>query len=105
MLEGADVMFVLRGSWMEATVEIDATSGLYDWMRKTIQLGPGEAKLVFKNVPINGGGKRIRSPAVTDKLLPGEIALSILDFGGLAPGTAYPALDEVVDARLIEPAP
>ncbi|MCG8493840.1 MAG: restriction endonuclease [Sneathiellales bacterium] len=63
------VQFGITGGWFAQQVEIDANSGLYDWLRKTIQLTPGPGQISYKNVDFDGGGMAIDMPP---DLKPGE---------------------------------
>lgn len=101
------IQFEVTGGWFAITTEIDATTGLYDWMRKVIRLGPGGGRIVFKDVPIGEGGDPIRCPPGFDPEKPfaladGESFISVLDLGGYNPPERIPDLDGlVVDEDLV----
>lgn len=102
------IKFEIKGSWIAQRVEIDATCGLYDWIRRTIRLSPNPAKIVYKNVKFGKGGTAIKCPPDfnPDMIKPknkGEISIWICDIGGLDIPKKIPKLDKfVVDIDLLE---
>jgi hypothetical protein len=95
------IEFTIDGQWIAQRVEIDATSGLYDWIRRTVRLGPGAGRLVYKDVQFGEGGDTIDCPPGFEagrppELREGEIALGIVDIGGLAVPEKTPNLDDLV---------
>ncbi|MEH2529948.1 hypothetical protein V1277_003677 [Bradyrhizobium sp. AZCC 1588] len=82
---GCQVKFELKGSWIGQRIEINASSGLYDWIRRTVRLGPGNNTLEYKDVKFGSGGIPIEYPPNFSNGLPPlqEGETSILDLGGL----------------------
>ncbi|WFP61370.1 hypothetical protein [Mesorhizobium sp. WSM4904] len=105
--------FTLTGQWIAQQVEIDATSGLYDWLRKRVQLAPvpGDSRLVYKDVKFGTGGTVIDSHPDIDSLSPSpvkenEVHMEIIDLGGFVVPTEYAQLDSHVvpeDADPVRP--
>jgi hypothetical protein len=95
--------FSIDGKWIAIDTEIDASSGLYDWIRRSVRLGPGAGRIVFKNVPFGVGGTPVKCPPGFDPnklttLIIGETQMDILDLGGFEQPTPVPNLtDFVVD--------
>lgn len=56
-ITATDLEFTWRisGGWFEQLVTIDATHGLFDWLRHSVRLGPGPRQLVLKDVAPGGG--------------------------------------------------
>ena len=104
--KSVSVEFKLTGGWVAQRVQIDATCGLYDWIRQTIRRAPGAGKLVFKDVKIGKGGNPINCPPDFHLYDPaalnaGEISMWILDMGGYDSPKEIPSLDQfVVDEDL-----
>jgi hypothetical protein len=111
LLKEIRVRFRLDGRWIAQRVEIDATTGLYNWLRRTIHVGPGAGKIIYKDVKFGTGGDVIRRPPDFDvipptHLTPGEVSMFILDVGGLDVPDQFPQLDGlVVDDDLIPTRP
>ncbi|TIV75895.1 MAG: hypothetical protein E5V79_00260 [Mesorhizobium sp.] len=92
--------FTLTGQWIAQLVEIDATSGLYDWLRQRVRLAPspGETKLIYKDVKWGTGGTVLEIHPNLDSLSPSpvkenEVHMEILDLGGFVVPTEYAQLD------------
>lgn len=96
------VQFEISGQWIAQSIEIDATCGLYDWMRQTIRMIPGPAKITYKEVKFGEGGTPIAFPpnfdpdAPTKALADNEVSLSIVDIGGLDTPEDIPQMDDFV---------
>ncbi len=104
--------FELRvsGGWYAQQITIDATTGIYDWIRHRVRLAPGPGKLHLQNVNLDAGSL-IRCPpqreleAMKD-LRPGEVSWGFLVLTGLeVPGPIPPieALIEPSDLELAVP--
>jgi hypothetical protein len=72
------VEVVIEGAWVSQRIEIDGSSGLYDWLRQTIRHGPGAGRVVFKDLKFGEGGK----PFVVPPILKGS-TLRASNFGSL----------------------
>jgi len=107
-LKAIRLQFEISGNWIAQRVEIDATSGLYDWIRRTIRLGPGPATVKYKDVKFGVGGVPIKCPPDFDvsklrKPAEGEVSMWILDLGGLDIPKDVPQLDKFVMDEDLEP--
>lgn len=100
------VEFEITGGWFEQELEIDGDSGLYDWMRKTVRRGPHPGSIEYKGLKVGVGGTPVECPPDFEKVMarkvePGELALWILDLGGIKMPAKIPMLDRfVVDEDL-----
>lgn len=104
------VRFTLTGQWIAQLVEIDATSGLYDWLRQRVRLAPSsdETKLTYKDVKFGTGGTVIDIHPDLDSLSPSavmdnEVHLELLDLGGFVVPTDYAQLDPHVAPEDADP--
>jgi hypothetical protein len=92
------IRFQVSGNWIAQRVEIDATSGLYNWMRQTIRLGPGPCTVEYKGVKVGKGGTPMKSPPGFDPAKPlilanGDVYMWVLDLGGYREPVDPPQLD------------
>jgi len=64
LLEGCSIAFSFTGSWvLFEDCRISASSGLYDWLKKAIRVGPGRSfAVVWNGVTFGTGGKTIYEP-------------------------------------------
>lgn len=102
MAKGLRIKFDISGAWFSQRVEIDATCGLYDWVRKTVRIGPGGGTISFKDVKFGEGGTRVKCPPGFDprklkSFAEGEIFLDISDIGGMDLKGEMPDLDEFIE--------
>ncbi len=102
------IQFKISGGWFAQRVEIDATSGLYDWIRRTIRLGLGPGKISYKGVKFGEGGNPIDRPpdfelANPRALAEGEVYVWISDIGGIDVPKNIPVLDNFVLDDDLEP--
>jgi hypothetical protein len=107
-LKSIRTKFEIKGCWIAKKVNIDATTGLYDWIRRTIRIGPGAGRIVFKGVPIGSGGSPIERPPdfqIYDprQLQDGEISFWVLELSGFDRPNDVPNLDQFVVAEDLEP--
>jgi hypothetical protein len=93
----------LTGQWIAQEVEIDASSGLYDWLRKRVRLAPtGEPhKLSYKDVKFGTGGTVVEIHPDLDSLSPSpvkenEVHLEIIDLGGFVVPEKFADLDPLL---------
>lgn len=102
------IKFEISGGWVAQKLEINATCGLYDWIRRTIHLSPNPAKVTLKNVKFGEGGTAIECPPDFDPDIlkqkdKGGISIWICDIGGLGEPKIIPKLDKfVMDIDLVE---
>lgn len=101
------IKFSIEGQWFMKRVEIDATSGFYDWVRNTVRIGPARTSITYKNASSAKGGKAVKSPPNFDpnkdlKLISGEKYIWIIDLGGYAHPKAIPDLSKYVVASQLQ---
>lgn len=80
----------IEGAWFAQTVRLDATAGLYDWLRRCMKIAPSPHPRQLQVVGINYyGGKWITRPPEVDwvnrKLLPYEAEMKFLIFKNVFP--------------------
>ncbi len=106
------IRFNLSGVWVAQRIQIDATSGLYDWIKRRVRMGPNATTVSFNDLKFGKGGKTIDThPEIEawgdySNLAPGEIGMDVLDLGHFTIPSEYPALDPLVlaeDADLRRP--
>jgi hypothetical protein len=79
-------MVTQETTWFSQVVELDASMGIYDYIRGKVRLIPGEAKYVMKGFNIDNGTPIDFIPDLPDlhsNLLPGEINLTLSSVTGL----------------------
>ena len=101
MTKSVQSKFEIIGGWFAQNVEIDATCGLYDWIRRTVRLSPGDNTFQYKDVKIGDGGTRIQCPPDFDfsgpqNLNNGEARVWILDLGRIKIPEKIPDLGKFV---------
>lgn len=101
LARGFRVSFEITGGWFAHKVEIDATSGLYDWLRQTIRLGPGPSQVIYEGIKVGEGGKPIDCPPELERVMSralstGEFSLWVVDLGHIEMPSQIPQLDEFV---------
>jgi hypothetical protein len=104
---GVRIQFKLVGGWFAQRIEIDATSGLYSWIRRAILLGPGQTSVSYKDVKFGQGGVPIKCPPDFNPTKPvlladGEVSMWILDLGGINVPQSFPRLDDFVFGEDLE---
>jgi hypothetical protein len=107
-VSGLGIGFEICGQWVTQIVGVDATSGLYDWVKQTVRTGNKAGEIVYKDVKIGEGGKPIRCPPNFDPAAPrapgdGAVAISIVDIGGFNPPQNAPALEHLINADDLNP--
>jgi hypothetical protein len=100
--------FEISGGWFAHKIEIDATSGVYDWLRQTIRLGPGPKQVIYKGIKFGEGGTPVDCPPELDLVMPralrsGEFALWVVDLGHIKMPDSVPDLDRFVVPADLEP--
>jgi len=92
-----DANVTVSGSWYVQPIELDATTGAYDWLRRRVRVGPS-GQFHLKGVDLTGGKAVEQAPdwVTTHDLRPGEVAFGLLHLEGLGPVDPRPDLDEVV---------
>lgn len=69
-LDWMSVTFEVSGGWFAQKVEIDATSGLYDWLNKQFHAAPGPGNISYKDVDIDNMARPVDLPPNHDPLNP-----------------------------------
>lgn len=57
-----DFQLQLSGSWYVQEVTFDASTALYDWLRRRVRLAPGQSQFHINDVDINAGDPLDRPP-------------------------------------------
>lgn len=98
------ITVTLTGHWVAQKVEIDATSGLYDWLRKRIRVpsSGGPVRTTYRDVKFGTGGTVIDShPDIgsLSRLEEGELHMELLDLSGFAMPANFAQLDPFIVAE------
>lgn len=94
--------FPLDIKWFSHIVTIDASLGIYDYIRGRIQIGPGEAQYIIKNLDIDNGDPIDFVPEQGELgmgLLPNEVEIDLISLEGLnplLPKDQIPLLDTLI---------
>lgn len=96
-----DFKLTVRGGWLAQQITIDATGGVYDWLRRRIRLVPGPKKLELKDIEI-GEGSPISVPPEPElrymmDLQKGEVFLTLMLLEGLEVKEPVPDIDSLVE--------
>ena len=88
--------FTLTGGWYAHSVEIDSTTGFYDWLRQRVRHAPGPGQLEYRGVDVHGGTPIARPPDrefVRERFLQDEVDMRILLIEGIDNLGSVPELD------------
>ncbi len=90
----------ITGGWFAHQVTLDATHGIYDWLRHRIRLAPGPSQFFIQGVDVNAGTP-IEQPPTREleqflKITPGEVTIGLLLISGLEPREPVPDIDKYV---------
>jgi len=96
----------ITGCWFAQQVTLDASAGVYDWLRRRVRLAPGPSQFHINNVDINAG-EPIETPPDEElhqspDLRHGEMALRLLAVDGLGAYEPAPELDRSIRADDLE---
>ncbi len=81
----------ITGGWYASDVTLDATAGLYDWLRRRVRLAPPGGELSITGIPFQGGEPVDMPP---DAFLDRDIQEGEIRFGTLnIEGGAYLAIE------------
>lgn len=99
VITGIDIFFSFSTKWFSQIVTLDASLGIFDYIRGKVQLGPGENQYMLHGLDIYGGEEIDYTPEITNHsigLLPGEADLNLMLVDGieLKPENEIPDLDE-----------
>lgn len=101
------IEFSITGAWIVQQVEIDASSGFYDWLYGSVRLGGSAGRLLYKNVQFGTGGRKISCPPEiarnTGSGLTRNVQIGLVDVGGLPLPDQYPRLDHLVLESDLQP--
>ncbi len=101
-----DFQLRISGGWFAQQVTLDATAGIYDWLRRRVRLAPGPGQLHLKNVDLEKGDPIDRPPEselkVRMELRQGEVWMNLLVIDGLEAREPIPAMDELIVADDLE---
>lgn len=97
----ADLQLRLSGAWYQQEVALDASSGLYDWVRRRVQrVSGGSGQFQVRDLDPVGGGKWIERPPehfFSAKLLYGEVVMSAALIWGPRSTGSVPMLDDFLE--------
>jgi hypothetical protein len=88
-IDGFDLRFTPKVTWFAQTVRLDASLGMYDYLRRKIRLAGTPAQYIIKDVNLHAGaGTQINfvpsEADIGEVLLPGELStdLRVVENGG-----------------------
>ncbi len=107
LIHGLDIRFPVETKWFSQTVTIDASLGMYDYIRGKVRLAPGESKYTINGVDIYDGKPLDfipRGDELGAGLLPGEVGINLMLVDGLqmADAASVPALDPFIAPEDLE---
>ena len=111
MATGVNFWLRISGGWFAQQVSLDATAGVYDWLRRRVRLAPGPGQFLVRNVDVYKGDPIDQPPdselKVPREMQRGEMALNLVLVDGLEDRKPAPPLNEFVvpedrDLRLKE---
>jgi len=102
-----DARFPVDTGWLSQVVTLDASLGMYDYIRGRVRMAPGERHYTMNGVDIHNGKPIEFMPDRAEMgagLLPGEIDIDLMLVNGLtmAPKEAIPPLDQLIDPADME---
>jgi hypothetical protein len=95
-----DIRLSITGRWYAQMVNLDATQGIYDWLRHRVRLAPGPGQFMIEGVDIEAG-EPIDLPPAREleqqlRIQPGEMVARLILITGLEPHEPIPQLDDFV---------
>jgi len=100
MATRVDFNLTISGGWFAQQVGLDATAGIYDWLRRRVRLVPGPGQFHIKDVDLEKGDPIDRPPdselRVPMELRRGEMWTNLLLIKGLDAREPVPPIDEFV---------
>jgi hypothetical protein len=96
----------ISGGWFAQQVTLDATAGIYDWLRRRVRLAPGPGQFHLKNVDLEKGDP-IDHPPESELKVPielryGEMWMNLLVINGLEAREPIPAMDDLIVSEDLE---
>lgn len=98
LISAISIQFTPNVQWLAQTVQLDARSGIYNYVRGRVVLASGPNSLIMKNVNFDTATPISSAPPETDLglgLLPGEVYMELLMMTDLP--DAMPAIGDVAD--------
>jgi len=86
VVENLGFQLRITGAWFEQQITIDATHGLYDWIRHRVRLAPGPGQLFLNGVNLDAGQQVDRPPErelAQRDLRRGEVNIALMMLSGL----------------------
>ena len=99
LVTGIEFDVELTGGWFAHKGTLDATSGLYDWLRRRVRRAPGAGRITWEGIDLDGG-RRVDQPP-DSVLLPltdiekNEVSVSAVRMNMDVPDQV-PPIDELV---------
>lgn len=96
----------ITGGWFSQQVTLDATKGLYDWLRHRVRLASGPGEFLIQGVDIYSGSPVPQPPSRElnhTNIIPGEIVMRLLLVSGLEPHDPVPDLDRYIRDSDLDP--
>jgi hypothetical protein len=98
--------FTLTGTWLAQRIEIDASCGLYDWLRHRARLSPGLRQIQYKGIDFEKATP-ITSPPdkefIRSQFQPGEMEMKLLMFENMITPAPIPCLDQFIAKQDLDP--
>ena len=96
--------FLVSGSWFEQEVTLDATTAVYDWLRRRVRLLPGLGQSFLIGPFRSDTGRPVAQPPDPElefppETRPGESWLQLVQVEGLGLSEPSPPLDDLVVAE------
>lgn len=86
VLRGVEVAFIYRTEWLSQTVRLDASLGMYDYLRGRVRLAPGENQYVIEGINWDTAAPcdpPDTSTPLSTGLLPGEVDVALVMVEGV----------------------
>lgn len=90
----------ISGGWFAQQVTLDATHGIYDWLRHRVRLAPGPGKFLIQGVDVHAGSP-IEQPPTREiesysQIAPGEFQAKLLFLTGLETPDSVPDIEKYI---------
>jgi hypothetical protein len=99
-ISGFDIRFSFETQWYSHNATIDASLGMYDYIRGSVLLAPGQSDYIINGIDIHGGNLIDFIPQkdhLSAGLMPGKIQVDFILFKGLdhVPHKFVPSIDSL----------
>lgn len=101
-----DFAFSLTGGWFSQRVEIDSTTGIYDWIKRRVRMAPGVGQVEYRGVNFDTGTPVDRPPDqefLREQFLLGEAEMKLLVLEKFDRREPVPDLDRYVEPTDLDP--